>query len=75
MGCKPLWSKRCKKTNFIGLALCLLIGGWFDANHPDTSQYEYLYSDGQFQPPFNSFFRGLAPENWRCFGGKTQSFL
>jgi hypothetical protein len=61
------------KINLTGLALCLLIGGCFDSNHPDTSRYEYLYIDGRFQPPYNSFPRGLERENWRCFDGKTQT--
>jgi hypothetical protein len=72
-GLRAVMRQYFHKTNFIGLALCLLTGGCFDSNHPDTSRYEYLYIDGRFQPPYNSFPRGLERENWRCFDGKTQT--
>jgi len=67
-----MW-KHFTKARFLGLALCLPIAGCFDPNHPDTSRHEYLYINGQFQPPYNSFPQGLERGNWRCFDGKTQT--
>ena len=60
-------------ANLVSLAICLLVGGCFDAKHPDTSRYEYLYMNGQFQPPYNAFPQGLARESWKCFDEKTQT--
>jgi hypothetical protein len=57
----------------ISFAICLLVGGCFDANHPDTSRYEYLYMNGHFQPPYNTFPQGLARGSWTCFDEKTQT--
>jgi hypothetical protein len=60
------------KTNLVSFAICLLVGGCFDANHPDTSRYEYLYMNGHFQSPYNAFPQGLARESWKCLDEKTQ---
>jgi hypothetical protein len=61
------------RSHLFGIAICLLVGGCFDSSHPDTSRYEYLYMNGSFQPPYNSFPQGLDRENWQCFDGKSQT--
>jgi hypothetical protein len=60
-------------TKLGGIALCLIVGGCFNSDHPDTSRYEYLYINGSFQSPYKSFPQGLEREKWRCFDGKTQT--
>jgi hypothetical protein len=55
-----------------GLVACLLLTGCFEVKHPDRSRYEYLYIDGIFQPPYNSFPAGIERSNWRCFDAKVE---
>jgi hypothetical protein len=61
------------KPRFLGIAALLLVGGCFEAQHPDKSKYEYLYMNGSFQPPYNSFPQGRERGGWHCFDKKTQT--
>ena len=57
----------------LGLLMCLLLAGCFDADHhPDTARYEYLYINGRFQGGHTAFPQGRDRANWKCFDGKLQ---
>jgi len=50
-----------------GLFVYLLVGGCSGPDHPDRTRYEYLYIDGIFQAPYQSFPQGLERSDWKCF--------
>ena len=56
----------------IGLIAYLLVGGCSGSDHPDRTRYEYLYIDGTFQAPYQSFPQGMERGNWKCFDKKDQ---
>ena len=63
---------RHQYVNRYGLIAYLLVGGCYGQNHPDLTCYEYLYIDGTFQAPYESFPHGVERNNWKCFDKKLQ---
>jgi len=54
----------------LAAAAVLLLGGCFDAGHPDRDRYEYLFADGAFQPPYTEFPSGPDRVEWKCYDGR-----
>jgi hypothetical protein len=59
----------------LAVAVCLLTGGCFGSDHPDTKRYEYLYMNGAFVSPYRSFPQGVERGRWQCYDGRTGETL
>jgi hypothetical protein len=60
------------KIIVVSSIIFFLLSGCFGPEHPDNSSYEYLYADGRFQAPYNSFPQGSNRADWKCFDGKAR---
>jgi hypothetical protein len=69
---KNLKIVRPQFLSWIGLIICLVVGGCFGSEHPNPARYEYLFVDGKFQPPYQSFPQGPDRMEWTCFDDKAQ---
>jgi hypothetical protein len=60
------------RVGWLSSAIGVLVGGCFEAKHPDYARYEYMYIHGIFQPPYTTFPAGIERGDWKCFDEKTQ---
>jgi hypothetical protein len=57
---------RITQHGYSAIVLASLLG-CTEAQHPDPSRYEYMYSDGAFVTPYKGFPRGRDREGWQCY--------
>ena len=68
--CVPEVSTMRGLSCIVTLIGALALSACSEADHPDTSQYEYLYSNGAFVSPYKAFPTARDRGDWQCYDAK-----